>query len=118
MTITTTSFLIGAALIFIAILGGGIEAKEVKIPVLNFWARIFSFIFGCTLIGIGLYQELGTPRRTFAGPPSTTTGMGAPSPSSLSPSPTTPSPSDNFGIALIASSTPQVAQKNAIKAKS
>jgi hypothetical protein len=37
-TIAIASFLMGAALIFIAILGGGIEAKEVKIPVLNFWA--------------------------------------------------------------------------------
>jgi hypothetical protein len=114
-TIAIASFLMGAALIFIAILGGGIEAKEVKIPVLNFWARILSFIFGCTLIGFGLVDELfprsGAPtidRPSIATP----TQIPTPAP------PSTPAITDDFGIALIASSTPQVAQENANKAKS
>ncbi len=114
-TIAIASFLMGAALIFIAILGGGIEAKEVKIPVLNFWARILSFIFGCTLIGFGLIDELfprsGAPtidRPSIATP----TQIPTPAP------PSAPAVTDDFGIALIASSTPQVAQENANKAKS
>jgi len=98
----------GAALIFIAILGGGIEAKEVKIPVLNFWARILSFIFGCTLIGFGLVDELfprsGAPtidRPSIATP----TQIPTPAP------PSAPAVTDDFG-------SPQVAQENANKAKS
>jgi hypothetical protein len=63
MSIAVASFLIGAALIFIAILGSGIEAKEVQIPVLNFWARILSFAFGLSLIAFGLGNELWSSNR-------------------------------------------------------
>jgi hypothetical protein len=104
VTVTVWSFLIGAALIFVAILGGSLEAKEVKIPILNIWARILSFIFGIVLIVVGLYPSV-LDYRPFAS-------------EDRRPPPPAQTSAEQFGIHLITSSTPQVAHENAIKAKS
>jgi len=42
--------LVGLALIVIALLGGGIEVKEIKIPALQIIPRIFSFSTGCAIL--------------------------------------------------------------------
>ena len=118
MDVTVWSFIIGAAFIFVAILGGGFEAKEVKIPVLNFWARIISFSFGIVLIVVGLVPALSgylkreqTPTPPlFGSTDKATSDRGQPTPR--------PPPSEQFGVALMASSNIYVAQETLVKAKS
>jgi len=48
-TISVT-FLIGLAMVVVAVLGGGIEIREIKIPTLPFFPRLMTFITGCILI--------------------------------------------------------------------
>jgi hypothetical protein len=50
MTILTITFLVGLALIVVAVLGGGIEVKEVRIPKLTPIPRVMSFGVGCLLV--------------------------------------------------------------------
>jgi hypothetical protein len=50
MSLQTLAFLLGCGLIVIAIVGGGIEAKEVKVPKLSAIPRILSAIFGIGLV--------------------------------------------------------------------
>src|SRR5882762_681589 len=52
MSILTLTFLVGLALIVVAIVGGGIEIKEIKIPTLPIVPRTLSFIVGCTLLAV------------------------------------------------------------------
>jgi hypothetical protein len=47
----------GAVLIVVGLLGGGIEAKEVKIPQLTLPPRVASFLVGCILISVGIYSQ-------------------------------------------------------------
>ena len=119
MKTETWSFLLGAAGIFIAIIGGGIEVKEIKISALNLWARISSFLIGCVFVGVGLYLTILETRGTSA-PPTTAAPNVAPTPASTlaAPQPVPSSDFPQFGVHLITSSTIQVAQENAIKAQS
>jgi hypothetical protein len=50
MSLQTLAFLLGCGLIVIAIVGGGIEAKEVKVPQLSPIPRILSAFFGIGLV--------------------------------------------------------------------
>jgi hypothetical protein len=54
MTIVSMTFLIGLALIIVAIFGGGLVIKEVKIPTLPLVPRTMSFAAGAVLIGLCL----------------------------------------------------------------
>lgn len=44
------TFVAGLALIVVAVLGGGLEIKEVRIPVLPTVPRALSFTVGCVLL--------------------------------------------------------------------
>lgn len=55
MSIETISFLLGAGLIAIAILGGGIEIRELKVPQVGTFSRGLAFVFGAAFIGLTLY---------------------------------------------------------------
>ncbi len=48
------TFVAGLALIVVAVLGGGLEIKEVKIPVLPTVPRALSFTVGCVLLALCL----------------------------------------------------------------
>jgi hypothetical protein len=50
MSLQTLAFLLGCGLIVIAIVGGGIEAKEVKVPKLSPIPRLLSAVFGIGLV--------------------------------------------------------------------
>lgn len=52
MSILNITFLVGLALLVVAILGGGIEVKEIKIPTLPIVPRTLSFILGCVLLAV------------------------------------------------------------------
>ncbi len=54
MTIVSMTFLVGLALIIVAIIGGGLEIREVKIPTLPPVPRTMSFAAGAVLIGLCL----------------------------------------------------------------
>src|SRR5580704_11377431 len=57
MTISSIVLIAGLALIIVALVGGGIEAKEVKIPQLPIWPRVASFLVGCILIGLVVFDQ-------------------------------------------------------------
>jgi len=106
---------IGAAFIFLAILGGGFEAKELKIPVLGLWARVASAIVGAVLVALGLL-----PSNYFSSPgPAQPPSFGESREKSSNRSNLVSLPaSEQFGIALSASSDLLIAQQTLLKAKS
>jgi hypothetical protein len=56
LTIQTLTFLLGCGLVVVAIFGGGLEIKEVKIPTLPVFPRALSATFGCVLVGLALFR--------------------------------------------------------------
>jgi hypothetical protein len=58
MSIGFLIFMIGVAMIIVAAVGGGIEIKELKIPVLPLFPRIASFAIGCLLIAFAFTPYL------------------------------------------------------------
>jgi hypothetical protein len=56
ISIVSIILLVGLALIVIALLGGGIEVKEIKIPALQIIPRILSFITGGALVALCLFR--------------------------------------------------------------
>jgi hypothetical protein len=57
ISIVSMTFLAGLVLIVLAVIGGGIEFKEVKIGNLTFVHRILSFIVGCCLIALCFFTS-------------------------------------------------------------
>ena|ERR1700733_11500656 len=51
-------FLLGLALIIIAIFGGGIEVKEIRVPTLPNLPRAFSFLLGLVLVTVSYWPNL------------------------------------------------------------
>ncbi len=56
-TVDVVFVIFGLALICVAIFGGGIEVKEIKIPRAGRFARIFAGCAGCALVILGLVIE-------------------------------------------------------------
>jgi hypothetical protein len=54
--IASVTFLAGLALIVIALLGGGIEVREIKIPALGIPARMLSFATGAVLLALCVFS--------------------------------------------------------------
>jgi hypothetical protein len=79
------TFIVGLALIVLAIIGGGLEIKEIKVPTLPIIPRALSFVLGGTLIVVSMFYPNFLPD-----------GTGSPSPPVVPASPikaTPPSPS-------------------------
>lgn len=55
-SIGTITFFVGLGLIILAVLGGGLEIKEVKIPSLGRFARAATFGIGVALLGLSLME--------------------------------------------------------------
>lgn len=51
-SIVSITFMVGLALIVIALLGGGIEVKEIKIPALGIFPRVISFTMGIAILAL------------------------------------------------------------------
>ena len=66
MSIDTMAFILGGLLVGAALLGGGIEVRELKIPSLGGTSRLLSFIGGVVFIGLALFLN---PRETERQPP-------------------------------------------------
>src|SRR5690349_6771417 len=84
MTLQTMSFIFGALLLAVSILGGGFEVKEVKVSNATVGVRIMAGIVGLLFIGLGFWQQLSDvlePPRMDP-PPTPTTRHNAPPPPS------------------------------------
>lgn len=60
MAIEVMAFAVGAILVMTAILGGGFEVKELKVPRVGPLARVGSAIFGLLFVFVGIGMEQGT----------------------------------------------------------
>lgn len=91
MSIETISFLLGAGLIVVAVIGGGIEIRELKIPPIGTAARAASLLFGVVFVGLTFY--LRQPASPPASAASSTTAGSERGPGTPSEAPATaPSP--------------------------
>jgi hypothetical protein len=66
MTIEVVSFLVGALFVLIALLGGGIEVKELKVPTVGTGKRIAALIGGLMFIGLGLIPAMWRAAKALA----------------------------------------------------
>lgn len=57
-TIPTLVFFGGIVLLVVAIFGGGIEIKEIKIPTLPTVPRVLGGVLGCALVGMSFFPSL------------------------------------------------------------
>jgi hypothetical protein len=74
ISIVSIIIFVGLALIVIALLGGGIEVREIKIPALQIVPRVLSFFTGCALLALCLlrpdiFQGLNDNKTSAVSPP-------------------------------------------------
>jgi hypothetical protein len=69
MTLQTMSFIFGALLLAVGILGGGFEVKEIKVSNASIGVRIIAGIAGLFFIGLGFSQQLSAMLETAPEPP-------------------------------------------------
>ena len=60
MTLQSMSFIFGAILLAVGILGGGFEIKEIKVSNVSIGVRIVAGIVGLVFIGFGFWQQPST----------------------------------------------------------
>ena len=73
MSLQTMSFIFGALLLAVAILGGALEVKEIKVSNVTKNGRILAGLVGLVFIGLGFWQPNSAPNPDNAArPPSTT----------------------------------------------
>ena len=53
MSIELVSFVFGAVLLGVAVIGGGFEVKEIKLPRVGLVPRVVSFVLGAAFITFG-----------------------------------------------------------------
>ena len=58
MSLQSMSFIFGAILLAVGILGGGFEIKEIKVSNVSIGVRIVAGIVGLVFIGFGFWQQL------------------------------------------------------------
>ena len=73
MSIGVAVFIFGAILLFIALVGGGFEAKELKVPQVNQVVRIIATGTGALFIVTGIALEIRSPDGRLENPPTTPT---------------------------------------------
>ena len=82
MTLQSMSFIFGAILLAVGILGGGFEIKEIKVSNVSIGVRIVAGIVGLVFIGFGFWQQPSTVTGSESAPANSGTGppRGAPGP--------------------------------------
>lgn len=75
MTLPLVLAIAGCFALLVGLLGGGIKAKEIEVPKIPVWPRLFSGFIGITLIGVSIrlsvpdfWQTTGTPASTQVPP--------------------------------------------------
>lgn len=71
MSIGVAVFIFGAILLFIALVGGGFEAKELKVPQVNQIVRIIATGTWALFIVTGIALEMRSPDGRVENPPAT-----------------------------------------------
>jgi hypothetical protein len=56
MTLQAMSFIFGALMLAVGVLGGGFEVKEIKISNVTTGVRIFAMLIGIVFVGLGFWQ--------------------------------------------------------------
>jgi hypothetical protein len=69
MTLQTMSFIFGAILLAVAILGGGFEIKEIKVSNVTMTVRIIAGIVGVIFVGLGFWSPQLSPTPPPPTPP-------------------------------------------------
>jgi hypothetical protein len=67
MTLQAMSFIFGALLLAVGILGGGFEVKEIKISNVSTSGRIFAGLAGVVFVVLGFWQPSALPGLTRVG---------------------------------------------------
>jgi len=57
MSIDTMAFILGGLLVAVALLGGGLEVRELKIPSVGRIGRLLCFIVGAVFIGLAVFLD-------------------------------------------------------------
>lgn len=60
-TVEIVAFVFGGFLLLVAILGGGFEVRELKVPRVGWTSRMMSSLFGVVFIVVGLTQGHAGP---------------------------------------------------------
>jgi hypothetical protein len=83
MTAQTVVFVFGGLLILIAVIGGGFELKELRVPQVSGVARLLAALVGAALIALGvtLGNQSSPPAAPAPAPPPSPAPAPAPSPS-------------------------------------
>src|SRR5215471_18549529 len=68
MTLQSMSFIFGALLLAVGILGGGCEVKEIKVSNASIGVRIIAGIAGLFFIGLGFWQQLSAVLESASAP--------------------------------------------------
>ncbi|HEY5731146.1 MAG TPA: hypothetical protein VIS72_13920 [Anaerolineales bacterium] len=61
MTVPIVLALIGGVALLIGLFGGGVKAKEIEIPKIPGWSRLFSAVFGIILLGVSVWLYSSPP---------------------------------------------------------
>jgi len=75
MSLVTMSFILGGVLVAIAVLGGGFEVRELKIPSVGQTSRILCFVVGAVFVGLAIFLSIrplaadGSEKTNTATPP-------------------------------------------------
>jgi hypothetical protein len=104
MTLQSMSFIFGAILLAVAILGGGFEIKEIKVSNVSIGVRIVAGIVGLFFIGLTFWQE----------PSALTESESAPASSGTRPPPVAPRPLPKPAKALVAEQIPFISDRDRI----
>jgi PAN domain-containing protein len=80
MSLQAMSFIFGALMLAVGILGGGFEVKEIKISNVTTTVRIFAVLIGMVFVGLGFWQP-----SPAAGPASVSPPAAAPAPPAAAP---------------------------------
>jgi hypothetical protein len=104
MTLQSMSFVFGAILLAVAILGGGFEIKEIKVSNVSIGVRVLAGIVGLFFIGLGFSQQ----------PSPLTESESAPANSGTGPHPVAPRPLPKPPETLVAEQIPFISDRDRI----
>jgi hypothetical protein len=107
MTLQSMSFIFGALLLAVGILGGGFEVKEIKVADVSIGVRIVAGIVGLFFVGLGFSQQLSavTEFASAAAGSSASAGPGAGPPQNA------PGPLPKPAEALVAEQLPFISDR-------
>jgi hypothetical protein len=113
MTLQSMSFIFGALLLAVGILGGGLEVKEIKVSNVSIGVRIVAGIIGLFFIGLGFWQQLSAVTESESAPAGSSApkSSSAPASSGTGPAQSAPGPPPKPAEALVAEELPFISDR-------